>query len=195
MTCSFVIKDLCYSLPHGKLLLFLEKCIVKYGSVAFQNSTGVSVKGFLELLTVYLNSTFKIWDDKLYIQSNGICILSCIAPILSDLFLGHHDRIMHDQLRIPQVTKIFRYVDDFLVVFDTGEAGLESLMFQVLGQFRPCFKPLVLTFELPVERTIIFLDLKLRFSHNHIFWAYEPHASKPLLPFDSSHSKLVKGLS
>lgn len=43
-----------------------------------------------------------------------------------------------------------------------------------------------------MERTIRFLDLKLRFSPNHICWAHEPHASKPLLPFQWSHSKLVK---
>lgn len=66
------------------------------------------------------------------------------------------------------------------------------LMFKALGEFRECFMPLILTFELPVKRTIRCLDLKLHFLRNHICWEYEPRASKPLLPFDSSHSKLVK---
>lgn len=41
-------------------------------------------------------------------------------------------------------------------------------------------------------QVIRFLDLKLKFETDHICWEYEPRASKPLLPFDSCHSKLVK---
>lgn len=46
MACSFDIKDLYLSLPHRKLLLCVEDCIDNYGSVAFQNNTGLSVRSF-----------------------------------------------------------------------------------------------------------------------------------------------------
>lgn len=140
---------------------------------------------------MHLNSTFTTWDDKLYSQTNRICIGSCIAPILSSLFLAYLDNLQHNQLQISNVTSIFYYVDDFLVIFNTDD---KSWTINVSGfkLVREYFKPLVLTFKLPVERTIRFLDLKLRFSPNHICWAHEPHASKPLLPFQWSHSKLVK---
>lgn len=71
------------------------------------------------MLPMYAIATFTTWDDKLYIQSHGICIVLCIAPTISDLFLA----ILHEQLEIPQVTKIFRYADDFLVVFNADEDG------------------------------------------------------------------------
>lgn len=52
MACSFDIKDLWIyiylSLPHRKLLLCVEGCIDNYGSVAFQNNTGLSVWGFFK---------------------------------------------------------------------------------------------------------------------------------------------------
>uniref|UniRef100_A0A224Z9X5 Tick transposon n=1 Tax=Rhipicephalus zambeziensis TaxID=60191 RepID=A0A224Z9X5_9ACAR len=187
MACSFDVKDLYYSLPHRQLMLCVEECIDKHGSIAFQNHTGLSVQSFLELLTMYLNSTFATWHDNVYIQTNGVCIGSSIAPILSDLFLAHLDRRLQNQLKVSRLTKVFRYVDDFLVIFNTDEAGLEPLMFEVLNEFRKYFQPLVLTYELPVGRIIRFLDIKLKFVTDHICWAYEPRASKPLLPFDSCH--------
>ncbi|KAH7982391.1 hypothetical protein HPB52_004305 [Rhipicephalus sanguineus] len=39
------------------------------------------------------------------------------APILSDLLLAHYDRKLQDQLASKGSIKIFRYVDDFLVLF------------------------------------------------------------------------------
>lgn len=82
---------------------------------------------------MYLNSTFTTWDDKLYSQTNGICIGSCIAPILSTLFLAYLDNLQHNQLQISNVTRIFHYIDDFLLIFNTDEVSLEPLMFQVLN--------------------------------------------------------------
>lgn len=39
---------------------------------------------------------------------------------------------------------------------------------------------------------IQFLDIKLALSEQHVCWAHHPKANRPLLPYDSSHSKLVK---
>ena len=108
-----------------ELMLCIENCVDKYGAVAYQHDTGLSVQGFLELLKMYLESTFLTWEDKPYIQTNGICIGSCVAPILSDLFLAQLDRRVHEQLQVSRLAKIFRYVDDFLIIFDTGETGLK----------------------------------------------------------------------
>ncbi|XP_077564343.1 uncharacterized protein LOC144179781 [Haemaphysalis longicornis] len=91
--CAFSldIKDLYYSLPQDKLLYFIEEYIDEFGSVAFQNAAGVSVSGFLELLSFYLRSTYIEYDGKPCLQREGTCIGSCIAPILSDLFLSKLD--------------------------------------------------------------------------------------------------------
>ncbi|KAH9384594.1 hypothetical protein HPB48_026602 [Haemaphysalis longicornis] len=46
---SVDIKDLFYSLPHAGILCCVEDDIDRYGDVAFQNASEISVAGFLEV--------------------------------------------------------------------------------------------------------------------------------------------------
>ncbi|XP_077553291.1 uncharacterized protein LOC144168094 [Haemaphysalis longicornis] len=69
-----------------------------FGAVRFQNSANVTVGGFLELLGFYLQSTIAEWDEKYYVQKQGVCIGSCLGPVLSNLFLSHLDRCLADRL-------------------------------------------------------------------------------------------------
>lgn len=65
-------------------------------------------------------------------------------------------------------------------------------MKNILEVFRECMSPLVLTHEVPDGGTIRFLDLSITIDRDHVCWAYAPRGSKPLLPFESAHSKVVK---
>ena len=62
----------------------------------------------------------------------------------------------------------------------------------VRSVFNECLRPLVLTFEAPVNCSIRFLDLTLNFANKQACWCYEPRGKKPILPYSSAHSKLVK---
>lgn len=192
MACSFDVKDLYYSLPHDELFLCIEECIEKHDVVAFQNEAGISVSGFLELLEVYLNSTFAIWDGVLYLQKKGVCIGSCIAPVLSDLLLAQKDRRLQRQLEGSKALRCFRFVDDFFVLLDTDVHNFEPVKQEIQDIFVQYLHPFTLTSEVPENNTIRFLDLRLSFTPNHTCWSFEPRSNKPLLPFASSHSKLVK---
>lgn len=48
------------------------------------------------------------------------------------------------------------------------------------------------TFEALKEGCIQYLDLSVRFGSGKICWMYAPRSVKPLLPFSSGHTKLVK---
>lgn len=50
------ISDLLYTVPMVGLLSSVSKCVVGNDEIGFCNETGVSVKYFMELLTLYLNS-------------------------------------------------------------------------------------------------------------------------------------------
>lgn len=50
------ISDLLYTVPMVGLLSSVSKCVVGNDEIGFRNETGVSVKYFMELLTLYLNS-------------------------------------------------------------------------------------------------------------------------------------------
>lgn len=75
---------------------------------------------------------------------------------------------------------------------ESAERSLDGVVTQMLDVFSSCSGGLRFTHEKPVEKTLQFLDLKLRFLESHICWAYEPRSKKRILPYESAHSKLVK---
>lgn len=83
---SVDVEDLFCSVPHNKLLESVQKCIEDNGDVFFMNDVSVSVDNFLVLLEFYLNVTFITFQDKPYLQRQGICIRSGVAPVLCDIF-------------------------------------------------------------------------------------------------------------
>ncbi|XP_049270946.1 uncharacterized protein LOC125758156 [Rhipicephalus sanguineus] len=189
---SVDMTDLYYSIPLNQLLPAVEECIDLFGSVRFQTECGIPVSRFLELLSFYLKSTYISWDDKPFIQKDGICIGSCIAPILSDIFLSRIDRSINLHLDILNIKKVFQYVDDYLVLLTNDTVADEAGLAKIISQFSECFKPLTLTHELPESNAIKFLDVLFTFHPNRICWAYQPRMNKPVLPYQSAHSKLVK---
>lgn len=48
------------------------------------------------------------------------------------------------------------------------------------------------TLELIKNSRLQFLDLCLSFEENHVCWQYLPRSRKPILPFSSRHSKVIK---
>lgn len=59
-----------------------------------------------------------------YLQREGICIRSRIAPVLCEIFLAQLDSLILDTLEDLPLVNIFRYVDDFLVLvhFEPGDS-------------------------------------------------------------------------
>lgn len=69
----------------------------------------------------------------------------------------------------------------------------ETHVSDILSVFLECLRPLALTHEVAVNNHIRFLDLGLYFLVRRVSWAYgKPRGNKPVLPFESAHSKLVK---
>lgn len=170
----------------------MEECIDAHGAVAFQNASGVSTGGFLELLSVYLKSTYVTWEGNVYLQKRGVCIGSCIAPALSDLFLAQKDRLLQNALTRTNVRGVFRYVDDYLVLCDGSGTNSDDAVSEALTCFSHALQPLAVTHEVPTQGSLRFLDLRLELSKGKVCWAYEPRGDKAPLPFESAHSKLVK---
>lgn len=106
-----------------------------------------------------------------------MCIGSCIAPILSDIFFAYHDRLLASCLDNTVLVKVFCFVDDFLLLFACEGQGFEPAVSEVLCQFNECLSPLALTHELPVDDSLRFLDLRLSISRDHLCWMYEPRAT------------------
>lgn len=80
------VEELFYSVSHKDLFLSVHNCIKRSGVVNFQNSSGISVGGFLQLLQVYLTSTIMSFRDEIYLQKWGICVGFSVTPVLSDMY-------------------------------------------------------------------------------------------------------------
>ncbi|KAM7287717.1 uncharacterized protein ISCGN_031408 [Ixodes scapularis] len=118
---SLDISDMYYSLDFNILLDAVEKAITTQGIVEFQNSSGIPLSAFLQLIRVYLRSTMVEHDGKIYLQKSGVCIGSCLAPSLSEVYLSFVDQAVKEQLdSVAPGTQVFRYMDDYLVLHDSG---------------------------------------------------------------------------
>lgn len=152
-------------------------------------SYGVSVDRFLELLSVHLSSLFVVYDEVFFVQRKGVCIGSCVAPILSDIFLASFDRSIKDQLTNKGVGNVFRYADGFLLLFRNGS---DFTIAELLELFRDNGKGFLFTHEEPANNILQFLYLELSFEGHHVCWKHKPRLKKSLLPYDSAHSKITK---
>lgn len=152
-------------------------------------SCGISVESFLELLRFYLESTIVGWCNHVYVQRSGICIGSKVAPLVSDIFLAHVDRVLERDLEGLAI-KIFMYVDDYLVL--CGNYDPTRKMVDILKAFKRHAFRLTFMSKALNERTIQFLDLLLKFEQNHVCWLYSPRSKKPLLNSSSARSRIAK---
>lgn len=187
---SIDIEDLLYLIPHDGLFAAIRQ---ETGEVAFHNSTGVSTEHFLELLSFYLTSTAIEFDRKYYVQKAGICIGSAVAPVLCDIYLSVFDQRVQQLISGEHVVRIFRYVDDYLVILHVSENdNLNCAIDRVLNIFQSASGGLTFTHELARDNVLQFLDLSLHFDAEHICWYYNPRTKKAPLPLESANSKLVK---
>ena len=116
-----------------------------------------------------------------------------MGTFLCDLFLAACGRKIQEMVKDPRVSVIFRYVDDFLILCKTevDEENTECRE-SVMSSFQQSCFGLLFTYELPVDKSIRFLDLALTFTVGHVCWRYQARSCKGFLPFDSGHSKNVK---
>ncbi|XP_040074886.2 uncharacterized protein LOC115330777 [Ixodes scapularis] len=185
---SLDITDMYYSLDFNILLDAVEKAITTQGIVKFQNSSGIPLSAFLQLIRVYLRSTMVEHDGKIYLQKSGVCIGSCLAPSLSEVYLSFVDQAVKEQLdSVAPGTQVFRYVDDYLVLHDSGAPTAA-----IQKAFTDNANGLSFTREDPSAEGLQFLDLRLVATQGGTCWRFQQRTQKPVLPFTSHHSKTVK---
>lgn len=132
--------------------------------------------------------------SRFLLKTEVLRIGSCVAPILCNILLAKFYSMLQGSLQDSRVVRIFRYVDDFLVILNLTETDrLTVVVDQILNIFSTCSKNLVFAKEVPDHKIIRFLDLELTFlPDRHVCWKYAPRSKKVLLPYESAHSKLVK---
>lgn len=88
---------------------------------------------------------------------------SCIAPVISDLYLGSCHNAHSKDLVDPRTINVLCFVHDFLILIDATDGHVESFFNTTLLPSSQYLSPLTLTHEFPKGNSIIFLDLRIRF--------------------------------
>lgn len=163
------VKELFFSVPHAELLESVRYCIEENGEDLFPYSTGMNVHNFINLREFYLNSTFLTFDNSFYLQRRGICIGSCVAPVRCNIFLSYIDRTLGDVFNGNKVVKVFRYVDDFIILLKKqNQLSYDDLMNGILDDFRQQGKGLTFAHEVPKEESRQLLDIEMSVSETHV---------------------------
>lgn len=121
------------------------------------------------------------------IQKSGVCIGSCLAPVLSGIYFSFVDRAIEGKLRDAAPDRVFRFLDDYLIIHPRSTAVEVILPISHKTGGRLNFKNWS-----PSGDRFSFLDLRLTKEEDGICWAYQQPSVKPVLSFKSAHSKSVK---
>ena len=57
----------------------------------------------------------------IYDQIDGVSMGSLLAPILADLFMGHHEKSRLENYKDSKILIYWRYVDDIFCLFDNEQ--------------------------------------------------------------------------
>ena len=158
-------------------------------STAFNQSL-LTKTDLKKLLMLSLNNNYVEFNEKYYKQKHGLPMDNCLSPILADLYLD--DYIEKHLTRINVEKKIYRYVDDILIITKMNQAELTEYVNE-LNKIKSNIK---FTSEFEDNGKINFLDAtltrNLKENKINIRWFRKTTASNTLLNYNSCHQKSIK---
>ena len=98
--------------------------------------------------------THFLFQNTFYDQIDGVAMGSPLAPLLANLFMGHHEVNWINNYSLEKPLFYRRYVDDIFAVFDNENDAMNFLNF--LNKQHPNIK---FTFEKQVQDKLPFLDI------------------------------------
>ena len=117
-------------------------------------NTKLSKDSLKELFLVATAQTHFLFQGKYYDQIDDVAMGSPLAPVLANLFMGHHERIWLQQYDGPAIYFYRRYVDDTFCLFNNETDALE--FFHYVNDKHP---NITFTMETEVNHKLPFLDV------------------------------------
>ena len=146
----------------------LEECIdlalaVKYISEGNPDLklTPSDLKRLFSFATAETHFLFK---GSLYDQIDGVAMGSALAPVVANLFMGHHENIWLEQYQGPEVLFYRRYVDDMFCLFHSEQDA--TAFFDYINSQHPNIR---FTFEKEIDHVLPFLDVLIDNTYHGCF--------------------------
>jgi hypothetical protein len=134
-TCSSVCQ-------HKRRSLLCEKCRKR--------------RDFDTLLKTATSETNFIFNNKMYVQHNGVAMGAPLAPVIADIFMSHLEETLMDRLVQSGVHEWFRYVDDTFILLEPT-TKIEDVL-NILNSFHPSIS---FTREVQKDGSLSFLDVRV----------------------------------
>ncbi|CAF5130122.1 unnamed protein product, partial [Rotaria sp. Silwood1] len=186
---SLDIQDLYTNIPVTKAVDITIKKLVELNMSQNSIITKTDIK---DLLYLSLKNSYFQFNGKYHKQKKGLPMGNTLSPILVDIYMDHYlTEHLHD---VNQNNKIWRYVDDILIITKMNEQEL-NVYVKKLNDIRGSIH---FTHEYEQDDKINFLDTTLiRFNKQNqikikIRWFRKETASHRLLNYGSCHGKSIK---
>ena len=108
----------------------------------------------VKMFSIATSQTHFLFNGKVFDQIDGVAMGSLLAPVLANLFLGHHEKIWLKNYQGPSNLFYRRYVDDIFCVFDNENDA--KLFFDFISSQHPNIK---FTIEKETNKVLAFLDV------------------------------------
>ena len=136
----------------------LEESINLAVDYIFRGSPNIKTnRNDLKKLFVFATSqTHFLFNGTYYDQVDGVAMGSPVAPVLANLFMGHHEKTWLESQNGSSVVYYRRYVDDIFCLFNNDQDA--SLFFEYLNSQHDNIR---FTLERETDKKLAFLDVLL----------------------------------
>ena len=107
-----------------------------------------------EMSTLCTKNVHFTFNNDIYLQTDGIAMISSLGPVLTGIFMVHLERSLVPVLK-DQLSFWKQYVDDTITFIKTG---LAEYVLSILNSFHPNIE---FTYETEANSKLTFLDVLL----------------------------------
>ena len=108
----------------------------------------------VKTFSIATSQTHFLFNGKVFDQIDGVAMSSPLAPVLANLFLGHHENIWVKNYQGPSNLFYRRSADDIFCVFDNENDA--KLFFDFINSRHPNIK---FTVEKETNKVLVFLEI------------------------------------
>lgn len=178
---SFDVKNLFPSIPPSETIPIISDLL---HTSTFPDKIASDL---LELLKFSIKNLFFKFNQKIYVQEEGLSMGSPLSPFLAELFMNDLETNQIKQSHLFKNHVIFwrRYVDDIFCIFNGSDKQLNNF----LVFLNSIHNRIEFTMELSVDDSLPFLDLNISLINDSLdFNIYrKPTCTNNIIPFDSIH--------
>lgn len=182
---SFDVKGLFTSIPTTELKDIIHKDLNN-------SQTTINIQEIIALNNLCIDQSYFRFNDKFFIQKEGLPMGSPLSPLLAELFMKNFENHLFN-IKNPLIKNIHfwrRYVDDVFCVW----TGTERQLQQFLSLLNSLNTKIQFTIEKETDHSINFLDLTIINQNNQLTYQIyrKPTTTDIVIPADSKHPEQTK---